>query len=176
VDYHRRTIRLPGFEYSQSATYFVTICTHNRECIFGSIENVEEGVCNTPLRLNECGKIARQFWLDTPNIRQNVTLGSWVIMPNHIHGIIHINGRGVLHTPIHNEKTLSSPSQTIGAIVRGYKSGVTGAINALPDVPTHIVWQRNYWEHIIRDDADYRRIEKYIDNNVDNWQNDKLHL
>lgn len=139
--------------------------------------------------LNENGKIAFDEWLKTPEIRNNVELCEFVIMPNHMHGIIRLFDRGELDSPETNEldspetnelhsidrrgvcKTpLRSPSQTIGAIVRGYKSSVTRqiAINKK-------LWQRNYHEHIIRDEQSYQNISKYIINNPAKWEDDKFY-
>jgi REP element-mobilizing transposase RayT len=195
--HHRRSIRLKGYDYAQAGLYFITICTHNRECIFGEIINGEMG-------LNELGEIAFNEWKKTPEIRPNVELGEYVIMPNHMHGIIRLLDRGELHSSndihelhssndIHElhssndsdnikgefNSPLRSPSQTIGAIVRGYKSSVTKQINLLNltgefNSPQRI-WQRNYHEHIIRDEKSYNNISNYILNNPLNWTEDKFY-
>ncbi len=179
--HHRRSIRLKGYDYSQAGFYFITICCHGRICRFGDVVNGE-------MILNENGKIAFDEWLKTPEIRNNVELCEFVIMPNHMHGIIRLFDRGELHSPANNElhspannelhsdrrgvcKTpLRSPSQTIGAIVRGYKSSVTKQI-ALNEK----LWQRNYHEHIIRDEQSYQNISKYIINNPAKWEEDKFY-
>ena len=83
MKFHRRSIRLPNYDYSQSGAYFITICTHQREWLFGEI-------LNEKMLLNEFGNIARNEWLETPKIRPNIKLGEFIIMPNHIHGIIWI--------------------------------------------------------------------------------------
>jgi REP element-mobilizing transposase RayT len=97
--HHRRSICLKGYDYSQAGLYFVTICVQNRHCLFGKITNNE-------MILNEYGKIAYNEWVKTPNIRSNIQLDVFIVMPNHIHGIIVITdnaaGRGVLHTPHDN--------------------------------------------------------------------------
>ena len=178
--HHRRSIRLDGYDYSQEGLYFVTICTEKRDCLFGKISN---GI----MVLNEMGIIAYHEWLATPVIRKNVGLDVFVVMPNHIHGIIIIkeSGRGgELNSPNNNEeegvfntpRRLHSPSQTIGSIVRGYKSSVTGKINALQNAKGIVVWQSNYWEHIIRDERSYSNISEYIINNPTNWTTDKLYI
>ncbi|MDR2907260.1 MAG: transposase, partial [Bacteroidales bacterium] len=122
--HHRRSVRLRRYDYSQAGLYFVTICTQDRKCLFGEIINGQ-------VRLNEYGQMAYDEWLKTPTIRPNVQLGEFVVMPDHIHGIIAItenigfHGRGVLHTPLLENATndiegvcntpLRSPSQTVGA-------------------------------------------------------------
>ncbi len=158
--------------------------------------------------LNEYGQIAYDEWVKTPEIRKNVELGEFIIMPNHIHGIIRlfrrgeshspeiineshsplINGiqsTGESHSPLRSPEIINgiqstgeshspprSPSQTIGAIVRGYKSSVTKQLNALNFGCS--VWQRNYYEHIIRDEQSYKRISEYIINNPNKWSEVKF--
>jgi len=197
--HHRRSIRLKGYDYSQAGAYFITLCTYNREHLFGKIMNGN-------IILNEFGKITCNEWARTPQIRLNVSLDVFVIMPNHMHGIIIINGRGKshsskLHSPMLNDppilddsplinlpnntnhsysenegecdSPLRSPSNTIGAIVRGYKSAVTKQINLLG--PGGMVWQRSYYEHIIRNEGAYQTISEYIINNPLRWESDKFY-
>ena len=174
--HNRRSIRLKGYDYSQAGLYFITICCSNHVCLFGEVVNGE-------MVLNEYGTIACNEWLNTPNIRKNVELDVFVIMPNHIHGIIILNGRGELHSP-HNvitdnkwgecDSPLRGPSNNIGAIVRGYKSSVTKQLNLLNFGCT--VWQRNYHEHIIRNQKSYKTIAEYIVNNPSKWNNDKFYI
>jgi REP element-mobilizing transposase RayT len=187
--HHRRSIRLKGYDYSQAGLYFITICVQNRKCLFGEITDGR-------IHLNEYGKIASNEWLNTPNIRSNIQLDVYIVMPNHIHGIIVITdntGRGVSHTPYnyngtpHNDTPINnkgvcdtpqryprSPSNTIGAIIRGYKSAVTKQRHELgfPDS----IWQRDYCEHIIRNERAYQNIANYILNNPATWQKDKFYF
>lgn len=193
--HHRKSIRLVGYDYSQAGLYFVTICCEDKICRFGQVKN-------GTMVLNEYGQIANDEWLKTAEIRPNVKLHEFVVMPNHIHGIIQLLdiGRGELHSPNTNElhspnnnlgvyktplrddnwgvcKTpLRGPSQTIGAIVRGYKSSVTKQINLLCtcDAPIKL-WQRNYHDHIIRNEQSYQRISEYIINNPAKWEDDKFY-
>ena len=188
--HNRRSIRLKGYDYSQAGLYFITICCCNHVCLFGDVVNGE-------MVLNEYGTIACNEWLNTPNIRKNVELDVFVIMPNHLHGIIILNGRGELHSPdnviteniitdnviteniITDNKSgecnspLHGPSNNIGAIVRGYKSSVTKQLNLLNIGCT--VWQRNYHEHIIRNEKSYQTIAGYIVNNPSEWNDDKFY-
>ncbi|MBP8628180.1 MAG: hypothetical protein KBI04_06260, partial [Paludibacteraceae bacterium] len=100
--HHRRSIRLKGYDYAQSGLYFITICCHNRACIFRHIEN---GI----MIMNDAGKIAHNHWKNTIEIRNNIELHEFVVMPNHIHGIIQISRRGVSHTPhVYNEMGLTN--------------------------------------------------------------------
>ncbi len=177
--HHRRSIRLKGYDYAQPGAYFVTICTHQRECLFGEIVGAD-GI-RPEMRLNELGEIVRDEWLKTPALRPNVELGAWVVMPNHIHGIVIIARRGVLqYAPTGDAPTdtikFKSPSQTIGAIVRGFKSAATKQINAQRGARGIPVWQRNYYEHIIRSAPDMHRIAAYIQNNPAQWHDDDLYF
>ncbi|MFA5352968.1 MAG: hypothetical protein WC291_01955 [Thermodesulfovibrionales bacterium] len=170
--HHRRSLRLKGYDYSQEGAYFITICAHSRrDCLFGEIVRDE-------MILNECGTIVRDEWLKTSEIRSEIHLGEYVIMPNHFHGIVIIvmhNPVGAYgHTPLQHTP-LRSPSHTIGAMIRGFKSGVTKGINAMRQTPGRPVRQRNYYEHIIRSEADYSRIAEYIVNNPRQWPQDSLH-
>lgn len=162
----RRSVRLKNYDYSQEGLYFVTICCQNKEHFFGKIENGQ-------MILNPIGKIVKQCWEETPKIRPNVMLHQFVVMPNHFHAIVEIvHRRGVLHTPNDNEMQkgvcntpLRSPSQTLGAIVRGFKSAVSKNAG-------FSVWQRNYHEHIIRNEQSYFKIAEYIENNPLKWEED----
>ncbi len=187
--HHRRSIRLKGYDYSQAGLYFITICCKNRMCRFGKIENGK-------MILNEFGNIAYNEWVKTPELRPQIELDAFIVMPNHIHGILKINeiGRGELHSPDNktgDNKTpdnkpgecnshLRSPSNNVGAIIRGYKSSVTKQINNLGDNGKGVcdtpqqLWQRNYYEHIIRNEQSYQTISEYIINNPSKWSDDKF--
>lgn len=160
----RRSVRLQGHDYSQSGAYFVTICAYNRECLFG-------GIAGNDIRLNECGAIAKGEWIKSFEIRKEIKLDEYIVMPNHIHGIVWIdnpigaNGRSPLHRTNMGPKTLSS-------FVAGYKSTVTKQINALRRLPGVPVWQRNYYEHVIRGDTELNRIRQYIMENPLKWEFD----
>jgi putative transposase len=266
--HHRRSIRLKGYDYSQAGLYFITICCQDRICRFGKIENGE-------MILNEYGEIAHNEWMKTPELRPQIELDAFIVMPNHIHGIIIINetDRGELHSPdkpeiemgelhspesnstnkiqgecnspqrgfsdnkpefnssikiqgesdspikiqgecnspqrgfsdnkpefnssikiqgefnspnkiqgecnspqrgfIDNKTEFKSPRQTVGAIVRGYKSSVTKQLGLMGF--DEKLWQRNYYEHIIRDEKAYHNISEYIINNPAKWAGDKFH-
>ncbi len=178
--HHRRSIRLKEYDYSQAGAYFITICTHQRENLFGKIVDGE-------MKLNEFGQIAHEEWHKTALIRGEIDLDEFVIMPNHFHGIVIIHEpvrayhnkivRAYGHTPLPtpNPAKFESPSRTLGAMVRGFKSAVTTQINQKRCTPGNPVWQRNYWEHIIRDEKDLYNAQAYILNNPIQWENDELH-
>ena len=181
--HHRRSIRLKGYDYSQAGLYFITICTQNRAHLFGDIENGE-------MILNPFGKIAAEEWVNTEKVRDQVRIHDFVIMPDHIHGIIEILYTGESKFAPTEKNQFKSPSQTIGAIVRGFKiatikkikefiqgnlGGISSSTGELQFAPTldFKIWQRNYYEHIIRNETAYERIAQYIIDNPKNWGRDK---
>ena len=176
--HHRRSIRLKGYDYSLAGAYFITIVTYKGEDIFGEIVDNES-------RLNQYGEIAKSEWFNTARLRPSVSLypDEMVVMPNHIHGIMWINqshdvrGAATLRPyPQSNGKLQNVAKNSLGAMVRGYKSAVTYRINAIRNSRGISVWQRNYYDHIIRDEDELRKIWDYIDTNPQNWIEDRLHL
>lgn len=176
----RKLLRLPDYDYSSEGGYFITIVTHKRNPIFGT--SYEESVL-----LSDFGQIARDEWFKTSRLRHNIELfnNEFVVMPNHIHGIIWlmdlpsseeqpIVGVERRSTPTRNDFPIVVPG-SIPAIVRAYKSAVTYAINAKRHTPGQDVWQRNYFEHIIRDENDYENIVEYIYQNPKTWERDVEH-
>ncbi|MGF1588591.1 MAG: transposase [Pleurocapsa sp.] len=176
--HHRRSIRLPGYDYSQSGAYFVTICAYQRQCIFGEIIDGQ-------MVLNQYGAIIADEWQKSSVIRREIELDTWVVMPNHFHGIVIIkntirecdrarandnpvgaNGRSPLQRM--KPKSLSS-------LMAGFKSITTKKINILRDTPATPLWQRNYYEHIIRNQDAMDKICQYIVNNPLSWEIDQLH-
>ena len=180
--HHRRSIRLQGYDYSQRGAYFITLCTKNREHLFGEILNGE-------IQLNEFGKITQQCWLEIPNHFPHVQLDKYIIMPNHIHGIIVLVGAKnfsplpiptppPIPTPQQNITPFRSPSKTIGSIIRGFKIGVTKGFKILNPYNTdiYVVWQRNFYEHIIRNEVELNRIRQYIIDNPKKWKTDENYI
>lgn len=140
--HHRRSIRLADHDYSAEGGCFITIITQSRVCLFGEVTNGE-------VRLNEFGKIVYEEWFRSTDIRHEIELNmdEFVVMPNHIHGIVIINddqGRG--DRPVAPTKPIGPPPKSIGAFVAGYKSAVTKRINILRNTPGVAVWQRNYYD------------------------------
>ena len=169
----RKSYRLKGYDYSQEGLYFVTICTHERNCLFGQV-NVYDG----ELLLCELGTWAFECWTQIPIHFPNVVLHEFVIMPNHIHGILEIvkaDDPSFVETENRTniDSSLRSPSKTIGSVVRGFKIGVTkwARLHTEHDV----VWQRNYFDHIIRDETAYEKISDYILQNPLKWAEDKFY-
>ena len=176
--HHRRSIRLKGYDYSQPGAYYVTIVVQNRECIFGDI-------INGKMALNENGKIVKTEWLKTAEIRKNVKLDEFIVMPNHVHGIIIITdkiknipniGKNVETTgnvgatgPVAPTAPRLHPN-SLGSIMGQFQSIVTKQIRKLGI--EYFSWQRNYWERIIRNKNELNKIQKYIRDNPINWESD----
>lgn len=166
--HHRRSFRLHGFDYTREGAYFVTACTQDRTCLFGDMVKGE-------VRLNDAGQIVADEWARTAEVRHEIELDAFVIMPNHLHAIVWIvDGRGdrpVAPTPV--VTTLAGPRpKSIGALMAGFKSAVTKRINQQRRTSGVPVWQRNYFEHIIRDDAALNCIRQYITENPARWAED----
>jgi len=168
--HHRKSIRLQGYDYSQAGAYFVTIVTYQRECLFGQIVNGE-------MELNDFGKIADECWRAIPDHFPNVELGAHIIMPNHAHGVIvicDVDGRGAAmlrpYDGNDNPHKINVKPGSLGAIVRSFKSAVSYRINKEHNATG--IWQRNYYEHIIRNADEANRIHLYIESNPARWDDD----
>ncbi|MEA2015034.1 MAG: transposase [Thermodesulfobacteriota bacterium] len=165
--HNRRSIRLKGYDYSQAGAYFVSICTQNRECLFGKITDGQ-------MVLNDAGKIVADEWIKTGAIRNNVALDEWVVMPNHFLGILVVDDRrGTARRAPTIEQFGQPVSNSIPTIIRSFKSAVTKRINEIRKTPGKKLWQRNYYEHIIRDENELNRIREYIVNNPMKWGLDR---
>ena len=173
----RKSLRLKNYDYAQDGLYFVTINCYNRLRIFGEIHFNEQEKFKVEMHLSDAGKIANLCWLDIPNHFPNVVLHDYIIMPNHIHGIIELNNNAVgvenlqprnveNIQPRRNEFQKIIPG-SLGSIVRGFKIGVTKWMRQNTDI--HDVWQRNYYEVIINNDQAYNEISMYISNDPQKW-------
>ena len=171
--HHRRSIRLKGYDYTRQGAYFITLVTYHREPLFGEIVNGE-------MRLSAMGKIADEHWRAIPTHFPQAELGAHVIMPNHAHGIIKLNDRGTIVSypnaiSYPNEATLEQFQKpvagSIPTIIRSYKASVTYRIQK--ELNSTGIWQKNYYEHVIRDEEDYKRIHLYIEANISNWPKDE---
>ena len=158
--HHHRSIRLKGFDCSRSAAYFITICVQNRECLFGTIAQHQ-------MRSNEAGQMVSVEWLALSARFPSIILDEFVVMPNHFHGIINISPD-------------SADNPTLGKIIGAFKSIVnnnyiTGVKNQGWTPFERRLWQRNYYEHIVRDDSALQKIQQYIQDNPLTWQTDSLY-
>ena len=191
--YRNESARLQNWDYGNDAAYFITICTKNREHFFGEIRNAR-------MQVSPVGAIAYVLWNEIKIHAKNVELGEFVVMPNHVHGIIILNndrnvgdggvgdggGRDVacnvpteteteteISNPFKNEQmaAISPKSNTVSSIIRTYKSAVTKYCNRLK-LP--FGWQSRFHDHIIRNDESFQRISEYIKTNPANWEKDTL--
>ncbi len=171
--HHRRSIRLRGYDYTHAGAYFVTVCTWQRECVLGRIE---DGI----LIPSEWGRIVDECWRALPSHFPNIALDAFAIMPNHVHGIIVIRndsnsddrrGEAFLKAPNASPLQGTQPG-SLGAILQNFKSVSTRKINQTRDIPDLPVWQRNYYEHIVRDERELEGIREYIVNNPVRWETD----
>ncbi len=178
---HRRSIRLQGYDYTQPGAYFVTICTQTRACLFGA-------VADGAMRLNNPGQIAKAAWDELSARFPSVRLDAFIVMPNHVHGIIIVGAQFIApqKTPPTivgaqfiapsdgfdgTNQGVINPAPTLGEMVRAYKAASTRLIRqaGTPD----FAWQRNYYEHVIRDEESLDRIRQYILDNPARWTFDR---
>ena len=184
--HHRRSIRLKRYDYSRSGAYFVSICIQNRECLFGDI-------VDGAMVLNDAGILIQTVWDEIPLHYSGIETDEFVVMPNHVHGIIVIVGAGPRACPDHEHamqnKETGQPSQTgqpqgvaptlsLSDVVHRFKTMTTKRYT--DGVKQHgwlrfsgKLWQRNYCEHIIRHENELHRIRDYIVNNPMKWELDR---
>ncbi len=169
--HHRRSIRLKGYDYSSEGAYFVTICVKGGESVLGEVVGGE-------MVLNEYGRIVEACWQDLVNHYDHVVLDAFVIMPNHIHFIVILIdatvGAGRVGAGLRPAPT-GDKQHGLPEIVRAIKSFSARRINELRDATGSSFWQRNYYEHIIRNERALNAIREYIHNNPANWLQDQLH-
>ena len=189
--HHRQSIRLQGFDYSRAGAYFVTIVTHGRDCLFGEIVDGE-------LKLNRFVEIVKWEWLELPKRLHYIEFGAFMVMPNHFHGILIIRDTvGATRPGLTVTRAGNAPSSTmppdgidgsplpdkssqphgpqpasLGAVIAKFKSRVTKRLWKIPSMHGKPIWQRNYFEHIIRNDREMERIRHYIETNPSAWMED----
>ncbi len=148
--HHRRSIRLQGYDYSQSGAYFVTICTFQRQHLFGEVNDGE-------MQLNVTGQIVSAIWQKIPKHFPNVELDEFILMPDHLHGIIIISEQ-------------DDKSHSLATIIQNFKSVSTRRINKITQNSGVSIWQRNYHERIVRSDQELDRLRQYMLTNPENWK------
>ncbi len=179
--HHRRSIRLEGYDYASAGAYFVTLVTQGRECLFGEVKDGE-------MEENHYGRIVSETWQWLASQYSYVVVDAFTVMPNHLHGILIILddglGRGGSRTAptsvgmfayngsehLNSDKPLRP--KPLGRLIGAFKTVSAKVINKTRDVPGAPVWQRNYYEHIIRDQASPDRISQYISDNPARWAED----
>jgi len=188
--YRNESSRLPGWDYSREGVYFITICTANKECLFGEIYNKN-------MKLSEIGEIVEMEWEKSFTIRTELNCAIYTIMPNHIHAILRIGHDSRRHARFNNCRdarpcvpTIIEPVPTgnnsrtgvayrspksISSFVAGFKSSATKRINKYRTSPGEPVWQSRFYDHIIRNKDEYWRIRQYIKDNPANWDMDRFY-
>lgn len=205
--HHRRSIRLQRYDYTQAGAYFITICTQNRECLFGDIMTVGATPRGCPVAvLNDAGRMIQAIWDEIPMHYTGTAIDEFVVMPNHIHGIVVIvgatpcgcpnasaHGNGEIPdgpTPKNRQKggQAQGPAPTdrmgplsLGDAVHRFKTMTTkryadGVKQSGWQPFEGRLWQRNYWEHVVRDEMELNRIREYIRNNPGRWDEDRLNV
>ncbi len=162
----RKRLRLKDYDYSQPGAYFVTVCTKDRETRFG-------GIVDGQMQRNDLAAVVQSCWDDLPNHYPNVGLDAFVVMPNHVHGIIIIMDDPVGATSRRPHAGAGKPRPYLGNVVAYFKYQSTKRINELSNSPGAHLWQRGYYDHIIRDDRSLDRIRDYIIQNPLRWSADR---
>jgi putative transposase len=174
--HHRKSVRLKEYDYSNAGAYYVTICVKNKECLLGSIHQGE-------MVLNEYGNVANKFWEWLSKQYVHVSLDEFIVMPNHLHGIIVINDdcRGEVSSPLLKTDNYIKMGgvipplrkRTLGQIIGYFKYQTTKQINIIRNTPGFPIWQRNYYEHVIRNERELNAIREYIIYNPMKWDEDE---
>ena len=189
--HHRRSVRWRGYDYRQVGAYFLTLCSVERALLFGDI--VDGQMC-----LNEIGQLVATLWRQSPLIRPTLAMDAFVVMPNHLHGIVFITDAPTVtsdrasaaattvgahsraphpRTPVTRPtcQTVHRPARSIGSFVAGFKAATSREVNRLRNAPGTPIWQRNYYDRVIRDEAELQRIRQYIIDNPRRWAEDEDH-
>jgi putative transposase len=181
--HRRRTIRLRDYDYTQGGAYFITLCARDRECLWGN------GV-NGMVQLNETGRLVESVWLQTATVRPDLELDAYVVMPNHFHAVFFIHESpsvpGATHRVAPTKDHAAAAGTTrrptgpkpgsVGAVMAQFKSLVTKRIHDMRQYRGGPVWQRNYHEHVIRNEESLNRIREYIATNAQRWELDRENL
>jgi REP element-mobilizing transposase RayT len=162
---HRRSIRLKHYDYAKEGMYFFTICTYKRQLLFGDVTNGE-------MKLNQFGRVVCDESHKSTAIRHELELDTFIVMPNHTHGIIALKDPNVVGATGRSPSSSGPTKHSLAAFIAGFKAAVTKRINRMRGTPEAPVWQRNYHEHVIRDEESLNRIRQYILNNPAQWDQD----
>lgn len=161
----RRSLRLGGYDYAHAGAYFVTVCTEGKVCLFGEIVRDE-------MEWSHMGRIVHETWVALPEHYVDVRLDAFVVMPNHVHGVIVLTESSV-GAGLRPARVPNTVRQPLSEVVRAFKGFSARRINELRGTPGKPVWQRGYYEHVIRDEDEWRRVREYIANNARRWEMDR---
>ncbi len=170
----RRSIRLQGYDYGQSGAYFVTICAYQKSRLFGRIGDGKMAV-------NDLGLIVANCWLQISQARPNIELDAFVLMPSHLHGILLISDQDSVDYVAKTKRSANASGgnladASLGVIIGQFKRAVTIRSKLLAQPPEQPIWQRNYYEHIIRNETSLNDIREYIVENPAKWHEDSLYV
>ncbi len=174
TNHRRKSIRLSSYDYSQSGFYFITICTQDKLCLFGQVTDGE-------MTMSAAGKQIDLCWQDISERFPGAKLHRHIIMPNHLHGIIELVGAPLVGAQPGHKGQSQEIAPTLGDIVGGFRSLSTNAYilgvrqQGWPSFVKKL-WQRNYYEHVIRTEESFRQISEYIETNPLRWQEDKYYV
>ena len=159
----RRSMRLEGYDYSRESAYFVTLCTSDRRCFLGSITEACPDLSGEGSVVNDC-------WVEIPKHSVSVEIDEFIVMPNHLHGVLFLGAKETAVGATHASP--ASRRRTLGTVIGAFKSASARRINELRGTPGAAVWQRNYYEHVIRSEESLERIREYIVTNPERWAED----
>ena len=162
---NRRSMRLPNYDYTRGGVYFVTICTYRFAHFFGRIADGK-------MHLNSLGRLVEEEWRRTAAVRLSVEVDLYVVMPNHVHGLLWIFGNPADQVS-NNSKSIRANS--LGSIIAQFKSVVTKRSRRLASAPSSPIWKRNYYDHIVRNERSLERIRNYILENPARWSEDRFY-
>jgi putative transposase len=165
MDHHRQSIRLPGYDYSQAGAYFVTIVTWHRVCLFGAFTDGQ-------FAASTLGQVASIEWQKLGTRFPFASFDTFVVMPNHVHGIVVIKTQAEGGNQEMQTSGRLRP-HSLGSVIGAYKSTTARLINMLRKTASAPVWLRNYYEHVIRDEAEWSKIYDYIEDNPRRWSEDE---
>ena len=175
----RKLTRLQGYDYSQAGGYFITICAHDRTSIFGRIVDGK-------MELNSLGEIVRKEWVNSGEIRKEVVIDEFIVMPNHFHGIVFLFPEDE-NTGDHRDRfkdvddrrsprhPVGPAKKSLGALIAGFKAACTRRAREMTGKPDFEIWQRSYYDHVIRNERDLAALREYIDNNPLKWELDRYY-
>ncbi|MEW5701702.1 MAG: transposase [Candidatus Zixiibacteriota bacterium] len=162
----RRSVRLRGYDYTRAGAYFLTICTEDRAMSLGIVGN-------DSVVLNTLGQVVADSWLWLARQYDYVELDEWIIMPNHLHGIVVVGREDAGGSRTAPTAIPDVERKSIGRVVGAFKTVSTKHVNRIKGTPGATPWQRNYYEHVIRDDDELNRVRLYIQCNPARWAMDR---
>lgn len=170
--HHRRSVHLRQYDYRTAGAYFVTLCTADRSLLFGE-------VADDQVRLTTCGHLVGACWVWLAEQYSYLKLDAWTLMPNHLHGVLVISEVPAVAGAVRRYSTLRQQggpptiTKSLGRLIGAFKTVSTKRVNVLRGTPGEVVWQRDYYEHVVRGERELDRIRQYIADNPRRWAMDR---